>query len=456
MALLLLASCGQNERHHEAIAEYAEVAYDGYDYEESVTIPAYDSYRISLEVNPELRTVEGISHIAFTNRTGKLLDTVVFKVYLGGIDGEFNLLYASLDSEALAYDFEGTVLTIHLPEPLLPDVTIELLLQYDATIPMSTNRTGGNEEAMWFGMFLPVLATHQNDSWHVEEFHPIGSPFLIDTANYQVAITTPLRYMVVGTGFRSEEIIEDTDTRITRFTAHTTRDFAFAVSAYFNHAHISTESGIEIHLYYYTEALEIDHILEHARQSMEYLEYHVGSFPFGHMTIVEADAQRDIAVFSQMILMNSLHLQFGDLWALSHGLTEQWFAHIVGTNRIDEPWLANGLTRFVHAGIFYDEETLTDYMERVYASIAHRDDLKLTNGLRTFEYFTDYEQTHGRMAMLMMYDLYRLMGADVFWQFINQYYHEFSFNFATAEDFKRLAETHHGESLQWFFDEWMV
>jgi len=445
----------------------------------SLYIPAYNEYRVILEIDPATRMVDGISSITFTNRTGVELETIVFRVYLNAFQegfypqpffnefrhrvfrgvqsyGYMNVHYAHLGNEELAFELDGTVLTLVLPEPLLPDVTIELHLQYDAYIPMIAHRIGGNDNALWFGMFLPVLAVHGENGWHTDDFHPAGAPFILEAANYSVEITTPIRYVVVGTGQRSEWTIEDTDTRNTNFEAHTARDFAFVISPYFNHAHAVTESGIDIHLYYYTDGLEIDHILEHARLSMEHFEYHVGRYPYGHITIVEADTMLDGAAFSQIVFVDTRRLLDGDLWALSHGIGVQWFASIVGTNRISEPWLTNGLIHFAQAGIFYPTpEELRTRMEREHGRIASRTDLFLSDSLDAFATHNHYSNTHRRKAKLMFYALYQRMGTEAFWGLLNQYYHLFSFGIATSEDFIRLAEEAYGDCLFLFFDEWI-
>lgn len=444
-------------------------------------IPRYNKYWVSLEVNPYERTVLGVSHITFTNRADVPLETIVLRVYLNAFSegaqtlpvfrelewrafpngrdyGYMDIQYAFIDNAPLDFELNETILTLYLPEPLEPYASMQLLLQHSARIPQIAHRTGGNEHALWFGMFLPVLAVFTGDGWHTEAHYPAGSPFFLETANYNVEIITPIRYVVVGTGLRTEEVIRDTDTKITRFIAHQARDFAFAVSPYFRHAYIATESGIGIYLYYYTETLLVDEILDSARRSIEYFEKRIGTYPFGHVTIIEAELMQDSLSFSQIVFVDSWYLgRGGRFWALAHGLGNQWFANAVGTNRVAEPWLTEGLTRFVQTGIFYQQpDALRARMERDHASIEDRASLYLAYGLDASPNWTHYAHTHGRKAMLMVYALHHRMGDEVFWEFIANYYQTFFFNIADAEDFINLAEEAYGESLRDFFDEWFT
>jgi hypothetical protein len=112
-----------------------------------------------------------------------------------------------------------------------------------------------------------VEAVYGTNGWHTEPYYPIGSPFILDAANYIVEISTPVEYWVAGTGTKTETYLEDR--KITTFNANMVRDFAFAVSPYFMRESIVTPSGsVEIHLYHYTEDLPMEHILNTAVSAM--------------------------------------------------------------------------------------------------------------------------------------------------------------------------------------------
>jgi aminopeptidase N len=497
LGLLLLAvlftACGRGNPPADVVGELAEAIHTGTGTTEipgggeedeplpeplPVAIPPHNEYIITLDIDPDARTVQGISRITFTNRTEVPLDEIVLRVYLNafregaeapvfseferrvfphGPDyGYMEIQFVSLNDEPLEYVLDGTVLTLIPTEPLPPETTVQLYLQYNATIPMIAHRTGANEQAIWFGMFLPVLSVYGENGWHVEPYFPAGDPFILETANYQVDITTPIRYVVAGTGHKTEHTIEDTDTKITHFTAPMTRDFAFVISPYFNHAHTVTENGVDIHFYYYSEDIREDETMDLSRRSMEYFHNMVGIYPFGHVTIVETDIMINAMAFSQLVLVDSRHLRHGDLWALAHSLGDQWFFNVVGSNRIAEPWLDEGLPRFVQAGIFYETpEDLRGRMEREYDTIYDRDDLYISDGLWAYTNWMHYAQAQGRKVMLMLYSLQSLMGDESFWSFINQYYQAYSFRIATGADFIRLAEEAYGDCLNSFFEQWI-
>ena len=422
-------------------------------------IPRYNEYRVSLQIIPDERRVLGLSTIIVTNRTGAKLETIQLRTDLNAFRedaehppvfeelewrafpnereyGFMNIEYAFLDTEPLEFLLDETVLTLYLPAPLEPYATVTLQLQYSAYIPQISHRTGANAYAMWFGKFLPVLSH--------------------ETSNFQVEIITPARFQVVGTGLRTSEVIGNTDTKITHFVAHQVRDFAFAVSPNFNHASTATESGITIHFYYYTNSSRPDEVLYAARRSVEYFETNVGIYPFGQITLIETSLLQDSKFFSHVIFLDSRYLDRAvRYWALTHAIGNLWFASVVGTDRANEPWLTNGLTRFVQAGLFYDSETFRTRAEHDHASITDQENLYISRGLSASETQIHYIHTHGRKAMLMVYALYSRIGNENFWNLIAEYYQRFSFSFATTADFINLAEEISAQDLSAFFDEWL-
>ena len=486
LSLVLLSSCGrtQNEEYKDE-----NVAYENYSRDPDVngeepdeTVPGqvlqYNNYFVSLEIDTEERIVYGILRVNFTNRSGVLLETVVLRTFLNAFSegflprpyfaehetrvfrngknfGYMYIQYVSMDGEPLEYIHDGTVLTLSLMEPIDPGGTVQIALQFYAAIPRIAHLTGSNDYAMWFGMFLPLLAVFGENGWHTEDFFPAGNPFILETASFHVEIITPIRYTVVGTGLRSEEIIEDTDVKITTFAAHQVRDFSFALSNYFNHTRISTKSGIDIHFYYFTKGIAADDVLRIAAVGMEHFEERIGTFPFHHITIIETDISLEHASLSQVVFVDTIPMR-QSLWnGLVHALGNQWLANIIGTNRVLYPWLTEGLTRFVSADVVHESrQAFGEFIQRQYESLLPYDNLYLASPLGDFGTWRHYAFTHGRKAMLMVYSLYNRMGSDVFWNFLNEYYYAFSFGIASGSDFFRLAEEVYGESLQDFFVLW--
>ena len=441
-------------------------------------IPSFDHHEITLTIEPATRTItSGISRITFTNRTGQPLDTIVLRVFLNAFSegsmnyvpgferwifrhgrdyGYMHIQHVTMNNEDMEYDLDGTILFLHPDEPLAPEQTVQLVLQYNAYVPMIAHRTGANNQAIWFGMALPILAVFSDGAWLTPDYYPIGDPFILAMANFDVEIITPLEYIVAGTGVNTDEIpIEDTGTRVTTFRANNVRDFAFAVSPYFYRERINTE-GVDIHLYYFTEDLPTDVIFGFVSNIMEHFSYRIGLYPFDHIRIVETDMFIDYMVFSNMIFVDSAALRRPYDMALAHALGRQWFYNVVGNNPVAEPWLNNGLVRYLVWLLFDHTPQRYTSIANLYIIIGRRDDLSLTDGLWAFVNFQDYHMTHHVKGMLMFHALHERMGDELFWELIRRYFQTFYFRIATGEDFKNLADEIYTDSLEEFFSEWFV
>jgi len=439
-------------------------------------IPSFDHYEIILQIDPAAREVtNGISRITFTNRTGEPLDTIVLRVFSNAFNegtqhyfpelgpqifrhgrdyGYMQFQLITMNDEDIVYDLAGTILSLYPEEPLAPEQTVQLALHYNAIIPMIAHRTGANEQAMWFGMFLPVLAVFGDDGWLTPEYYPAGDSFILAMANFEVEIITPAGYIVAGTGENTGEItIEETDTRVTNFIANNVRDFAFAISPYFQRERISAE-GVDIHLYYFTDTLPLNEIINIVNDSMENFSDRIGLYPFDHIRIVETDMFLDSAVFSNMIFMDTAALTRPNPITLSRALGHQWFYNVIGNNTVAEPWLHNGLVEYLVTLFFYEPELKQSVISESYSIVAGRDNLSLTNGLWAFDNWQDYHLTHHTKSMLMFNALHIRMGDELFWELIRQYFQTFYFQIATGGDFKNLAEEIYIESLEDFFNEW--
>jgi hypothetical protein len=442
-------------------------------------VPQYNDYHISLEVDTENRVINGIERIRFTNHTGTTLDTIVIRTYLNAFSESASLkpyfpryeetifkqgkdyatldvLYVSTDKDELDFVLDETVLYVFLNTPLEAEETVQLLLQFDAYIPIIGHRTGANEHAMWMGMFVPVLSVHNGTNWDVSPYYPAGDPFLLETAHYTVMVTTPPEYILAGSGTKREVISEDK--KVTTFSARMVRDFAFAISPDFNQVSAFTESGVEIRLYYYSDNLRIDEILTIAKNSMEYFNKTVGVYPYGHVSIVETDMFVNGMEFSKIVFMDSNYLQTTkDYASLVHELGHQWFYNVVGNNPITEAWLDEGMTLYVQEAFFHEnEQSFQNKMQNEYNTF------KTLNGswvighdLSMFNNWRNYYLTHYSKAKLMLYALHIRMGDEAFWQCIGQYYQTYSFRIAATADFISIAEEVHGMPLCDFFDEWL-
>ena len=445
-------------------------------------IPTINEHNISLYFEPETRMIFGIQSVRYTNRTDTVFNELVFRAHLNAWDGseipysaEFyerifrrgrdygfmEISHVSQDNEELPFILRGTVLTIDLARPLEPDETIHLNIQFEAYIPEIAHRIGANERAVWIGgAFFPVEAVFGPEGWHIEPYYPVGRPFIQDVANYTVDITTPLGYIVAGTGVKTENYLYDS--KITTFTAQLARDFAFAISPYFHRSVKTTSTGVGINLYHYTSDLDVERILDVAADAITMFEEMIGPYPYPNLCIVETDMFRAGEAFSSIVFMDSNHLRTSPtLHSLRNEIGRQWFSIIIGGNPIEETWLNGGLALLLQENLLGQPE-LRDLIERDHIDLQEwqhliysEDSRRIASRIDSYERWTDYFRIQHRKARIMFYALYREMGEENFMYLLREYYRQFAFQIAASEDFIELAEEIHGRSLRRFFSQWL-
>ena len=430
-------------------------------------IPLFNEYIISLDFEPNTRIITGIAGVRYTNRTDIALNQLVFRAALNAIGYEYdfmNISHVFQENEELLFVLESTILIIDLLRPLEADETTQIHIHFEAYIPMTAHRSGANDHAIWAGAFLPVEAVISQHGWYIEPFYPVGTPFILDVSNYTVEITTPIGFAVAGTGLKTETYLDYN--KITTFTAQVSRDFAFAISPYFQRSSIMSPSGlVEISFYHYSPDLPIEHILNIAAETLTFFEEAVGAYPYPQLCIVETDMLRDSESFSAIIFMDSGYLRHSGLSPLSslrQAIARQWFSQIIGGNPIEEAWLKGGLAFFLQDGLLNHPDLLRREIEREYrvlqihlTQISNPENRRLSTHIGNYDNWQDYIRVQQRKAKIMFYSLYRKMGQENFNNLLREYYRQFAFEIATAKDFITLAEEIHGEPLQNFFDHWL-
>jgi len=449
----------------------------------SATIPPqYNEYTVKLDIHPSDNTVTGTEKIKIVNTSGRVLDKVYINVPLNAfsenasvrpvldehIDTVFpdgiNYGYMEINSvyvcgEEVEFKLDETVLSVNLPAALPPDEWTELRIELDAKIPVMNHRTGSGENGMWFGSFLPILAVCDENGWHTDPYYPIGDPFYARAANFNVSITTPPEFTVVGPGVPL--ITDQDDKKITEFSTKLSRDFAFAISNSYTKSSITTPSNVEISLYTFSDTARKPELLELASRSLEYFSNRIGAYPYSTLVIAETRLFSKGGIeYSGVIFIDSDYLLASESFSsITHEIGHQWFYNIIGNNQIDFAWMGEGLCSFLQEGFLLNDVELDNKMAEEYAYlqsiIPETIPNTLNSSLGDFESWQDYYNIHYLRGKMMFYSLYKHMGKESFDSFLIEYNRRFSFRIASPKDLAQTAEDVSGMELGTFFEAWI-
>jgi len=450
---------------------------------EPTTIPQhYNEYTVKLDIQPSENLITGVERIkifntskrvlnkvyinlplnAFSEHTEKqpVLDELFDRVYPQGRDyGYIKINNVYVEGEEVNYGVIDTVLNVDLPQALPPEERMELKMELEAKIPSINHRTGSDENSMWFGNFMPLLAVCDDEGWHAEPYYPIGDPFYARTANFYVSITTPPEYTVVGPGIPL--ITDKDDKRTAEFSSKLIRDFAFAISRLYTVQHITTPSNVEISLYTFSDNVRKDALLDLASRCLEYYSHRVGAYPYSQLIIAETKLFIEGGIgYPGVIFIDSDYLSATeDFTSVSQEIGHQWFYNIIGSNQIDYAWMDEGLAGFVKEGFLLNDSELDSKMYEEYTNlqyiITQISPNILNSSLGEFESWSDYYNIHHQRGKLMFHSLYKKIGKENFNAFLLEYNKRFSFRIAAPKDLMQTAEDVSGKALGEFFNTWI-
>lgn len=444
----------------------------------------YNSYKINLDVDTDSRTISGVEKLCYKNNTGTDIDKIYFHLYLNAFSSSYKLQpYFSqfenkifkygkdtgiidiksvhINNEDAKFSQNGTILEISLSQTLKDKEETEITLQFASYIPKIAHRTGSNDKAIWLGNYIPTLCKYDDTGWRKDEYYPAGDPFYSDISNYEVKVTTPKEYEVIGTG--DETVIETEQKKVTTLNAELVRDFAFAISKNFKVYTLKMPDNLNINFYHYSDDIfDMDSMMEVAQNSIKYYNDRLGSYPYSELDIVETELFFNYGgmEYPGFVMMDSGYLKKQEsINSIAHEIGHQWLYNIIGNDQINEAWLDEGVNSYLQQGIFHSSSEIDKIMENEYNSLKQKlkDSPQKTLNLSLDEYdnWASYYNTQYIRAKLMIYSLNRKMGDEMFAQFLKTYYKKYNFKIATKYDFIATAEEVYGSNLHDFFNMWI-
>jgi len=187
-----------------------------------------------------------------------------------------------------------------------------------------------------------------------------------------------------------------------------------------------------------------------------YAQLVVKNFGAGGMENTTATNMYPTAIFDETALRE------GDLDGLiAHELAHQWAGDYITCRSWEHIWLNEGWATYGSALWFEQRDGQQGYLDSMRRSfrVARRDNtdnlLPMVSPIYEYAFQTfrrranPYPKGSSILHMLRM-----MLGEQVFWKGVHQYFNQFGLDVAETEDFRYVMEEVSGRNLQWFFDQW--
>ncbi|MFQ3580867.1 MAG: M1 family metallopeptidase [Chloracidobacterium sp.] len=393
---------------------------------------------------------------------------------------------------------DRTVWRVVLPQPVPPNGTIALDIEFLAKLPRVFARTGYYGDffmvAQWFpklGVYEPVgMRRRTTAGWNCHQFHAT-TEFYADFGEYDVTLDVPGHFKVGATGVeRERQTLPNGRTRY-RFTQADVHDFAWTCSPYF----LVTEERFEaaglppvklILLLQPEHADQRERHLRAARIALEAYGRSIGPYPYETLTIVDPAYAADGAggmEYPTLITVGTRRQSpddelLGPEVVLIHEFGHQYWYGMVASNEFEEAWLDEGINSYCEANLMADHYPNSSAQwlrlggRPVFRLPVRAPDWSFqraqlfvlgARAVTTHPILTPAWQfsdpslyafnAYARPALtLKMLEGY--VGPETMQRILKTYFERWRFKHPTSDDFFDVASEVAGEDLSWFFDQY--
>jgi aminopeptidase N len=325
--------------------------------------------------------------------------------------------------------------------------------------PSAGLRIGLNKykERTFFGESWPHLARH----WLPVVDHPY------DKATSEFIVTAPARYQVVSNGLLREERDLGDGNRLTHWKQSVPiAPWLYTIGvAQFSAHHAGSVRGVPLETWVYHQDAALGPVKFEAtsRQAIEFFSDRIGPYPYEKLANIEAPGLSGGAEHASAILYGEevMDRQRPIASLVAHEIAHQWFGNSVTESDWDEVWLSEGFATYLSllftehyegrdafvSDLKRAQQTVASAAEKTPGQpIVHRNLDDPGKVLNPFVY---------QKAAWVLHMLRGIVGTGKFWAGIRAYYARFRDGNATTSAFRQVMEEQHGQSLGWFFEQWL-
>ena len=348
------------------------------------------NYKLSAELNPDLKLIEVSEQIEWINETNHKTNEILLHLYANGYKSNrtlfarqfpiteetstsLNITKLSLDNKIYKLEYihpdemnpyDSTVGRISLDREVLPGDTIRIQIDYSMKIPRSIKRMGYATGRNFFfvSQWFPKVGVFENGEWICSPYYP-NTNFYSDFGMYDVEIKVPVNYEVASTGVQESKIkIGDKITYV--FRQQGVHDFAWAATDNIQHSERiyrrKDGSQILVEAFIQPERTEYsDRYFQAVFNSLDYFEKHIGIYPYQTVSLIDVpktSASGGMEYPTLFTVSADLFSPIGTHYPeklIIHEFSHQFFYGILANNEVFEAWLDEGFTSYIATKIVH-------------------------------------------------------------------------------------------------------
>lgn len=396
----------------------------------------------------------------------------------------------SLTQNGVEVDFtiKGTIMEVHLAEPVEPGEKVEFEMEFEAQVPLQTRRSGrDNQEGIRYSMaqWYPKIAGYDRMGWHANPY--IGREFYAPFGTFDVKIHIDRNYVVaagailqnpneLGYGYEDPESVvsrPDGEKLTWHFRAENVHDIMWAADPDYTHVTAQVPDGPLLRFFHQTDPVAINAhenanealleswglLPEYTIRAFEYMNEHYGEYPYDEYVVIQGgDGGMEYTMGTLITGNRSLRSLVG---VTVHELVHAWFEGVVANNEVYDQWIDEGFTTYVSAFIMNElfEGGVDDPMLSRYQSYFRvvNEGFEEPMHIHSDHYVsnTAYGMASYTKGAIYLHQLGYVIGEKALQRSLKRFYDEWKFRHPDGIDFMRIAEQESGIELKWYHEYWV-
>ena len=478
------------------------------------------NYEMDINMNVETNRYDGYQKLSYTNNSPDTLDRVFYHLFFNAFQPESMMDKRSrtisdpdrrIRDKILGYDeteigyqridwikqngteveftVEGTIMEVHLAEPIVPGEVVEFEMEYEAQVPLQTRRSGrDNAEGVRYSMsqWYPKIAAYSERGWHPNPY--IGREFFAPFGTFDITIHIDRDY-VVGAGAylqNPEEIgygYEEPGMEVNRpegeklswhFMAYDVHDVMWAADPDYTHTTYQVPDGPLLRFFYQTDTVaenaaedmqeelinRWEQLPELTSTAFQFMNENYGKYPHDEYIVIQGG---DGGMEYSMGTLITGNRSLGSLIGVTvHEFIHAWYEGVIGNDETTDQWIDEGFTVYLSAltmnELFNNGEgdpmvnRHQSYFRTVNAGIEEPMHIHADHYARN----SAYGMASYTKGAIFLHQLGYIVGDDLLKSGLNRFYEEWKFKHPSGLDFIRTMENESDMVLDWYYEYWIT
>jgi tetratricopeptide (TPR) repeat protein len=432
LSLTIVGMCGAQDRSQDRGARQQKID--------------VQSYLIDAQVDPRAQTLTATAQVRFipledTSQVTFELNNALNISRVIDEDGR------QVPSSRLQQDMS---VKLSLPQTLKKGKAAALTFVYDGKLT-------GDEESPVFGIKFAAIHPEGSYLMYPSRWFPVND-YSTDRFSSDLKVTVPDGYRVAASGTESKETAA-AGLACYRFK-YDQSSFPGSFAVVKGEAQVVPSGGIKTYFYLRDSAAMAPAYGEEIGKALSFFTSIYGVPPRLGLTVIETEAGSangysapGMLFFSPGGLGKQVNTKL-----VANQVSRQWFGTMVSPTTRNHMWLENGLARYseflyvehLNGPGAFDTEVHDAYVEALTV-----DQPPMMQAARLEDYSPEYWAATGGKGAAVLQMLRNVMGDELFMKVLKEYPNRFAWKSANTDDFHKICEEAYGQSLNWFFQQWV-